>query len=152
MLETSSITVDSNRLNLSGLHLASVISFWPRQSANCCSTVVPEHSGFNQTCCCFQLSSSCLIAAAWRYFEVFQKERSFTCYCPISTPIGTKSHWAHRCCMSKSNIVLLRFFSIHTARVNYGNSKLCINKSDDRILHYSVTTVSRYVIGGCTYR
>lgn len=54
--------------------------------------------------------------------------------------------------MSKSNIVLLRFFFfIHTARVNYGNNKMCINKSEDRILRYSVATVSRYVIGGCTY-
>lgn len=43
------------------------------------------------------------------------------------------------------------FFSIHTARVNYGNNKMCINKSEDRILRYSVATVSRYVIGGCTY-
>lgn len=43
------------------------------------------------------------------------------------------------------------FFFIHTARVNYGNSKMCINRSEDRILRYSVATVSRYVIGGCTY-
>lgn len=44
------------------------------------------------------------------------------------------------------------FFFIHTARVNYGNNKMCINKSEDRILHYNVATVSRYVIGGCTYK
>ncbi len=51
--------------------------------------------------------------------------------------------------MSKSNIVLFRFFFfIHTARVNYGNDKMCINKSEDRIVHYCVATVSKYVIGG----
>lgn len=44
------------------------------------------------------------------------------------------------------------FFFIHTARVNYGDDKMCINKSEDRIVHYCVATVSKYAIGGCTYK
>ena len=46
----------------------------------------------------------------------------------------------------------IQIFFIHTARVNYGNNKMCINKSEDRIVHYRVATVSKYVIGGCTYK
>lgn len=44
----------------------------------------------------------------------------------------------------------IQIFFIHTARVNYGNNKMCINKSEVRIVHYCVATVSKYVIGGCT--
>ena len=46
----------------------------------------------------------------------------------------------------------IQIFFIHTARVNYGNNKMCINKSEDRIVHYRVATVSKYAIGGCTYK
>lgn len=41
---------------------------------------------------------------------------------------------------------------IHTARVNYGNNKMCINKSEDRIVHYCAATVSKYISDGCTYK
>lgn len=56
--------------------------------------------------------------------------------------------------MSKSNsfIQIFLFVFIHTARVNYGNNKMSINKSGDRIVHYRVTAVSKYITGGCAYK
>lgn len=67
-------------LDLSGLHLAVVISFGPRQSANCCQTAAPEHSGFDQTCSCLQSSS----ISKWNL-------NTFTCDCTIYTVIDTES-------------------------------------------------------------
>lgn len=48
-------------------------------------------------------------------------------------------------CVSKSNIVLFRFFfsSIQQESIN---NKMCINKYEDRIVHYCVATVSKYII------
>lgn len=49
-------------------------------------------------------------------------------------------------CVSKSNIVLFRFFfsSIQQESIN---NKMCINKYEDRIVHYCVATVSKYITG-----
>lgn len=62
-----------------------------------------------------------------------------------STPRGSN----HITVASANQILFYSdFFFIHTARVNYGNNKMCINKSEDRIVHYCVATVSKYIIDG----
>lgn len=145
----------SKLLNSSGLHLALVISFWPRHSANCCQTAVPEPSGFNQTCLRLQLNCSCVTAAARRSVEATVPDGSSLDAAAARFPLRHKEALTRRLLHEQIKYCFIEifffFFSIHTARVIYGNNKMCINKSEDRILHYSVATVSRYVIGGCTY-